>query len=90
MSMFSKFLTGMSFRSTTPTFEAGEEIEVYVTELDEESGELVAQVGETRLHFENGETDIVGCRVLAKVESFDDTEHRGRLTHLKTLSRGSF
>ncbi len=69
MSIFSKFLTGMSFRTTTPTFAAGEEIEVYVTELDEESGELVAQVGETRLHFENGETDIVGCRVLAKVES---------------------
>jgi hypothetical protein len=90
MSIFSKFLTGVSFRTTTPTFEPGEEIEVYVTELDEESGELVAQVGETRLHFENGEADIVGCRVLAKVESFDDTEHRGRLTHVKTLSQGSF
>ncbi|EMA23582.1 DUF7513 family protein [Haloarcula argentinensis] len=90
MSMFSKFLTGMSFRSTTPTFEAGEEIEVYVTELDEESGELVAQVGETRLHFENGEADIVGCRVLATVESFDNAEHRGRVSHRKTLSQGSF
>lgn len=90
MSMFSKFLTGMSFRSTTPTFDAGEEIEVYVTELDEESGELVAQVGETRLHFENGAEDIVGCRVLANVESFDNNEHRGRVTHLKTLSHGSF
>jgi hypothetical protein len=90
VSIFSKFLTGLSFRTTTPSFEAGAEIEVYVTEVDDESGELVAQVGETRLHFENGDADIVGCRVLARVESFDDAAHRGRVTHIETLSKGSF
>lgn len=90
MSILSQFLTGATFRSTTPTFEEGEKIEVYATEVGDESGEFVAQVGETRLYFENGAADLGGCRVLARVEEFNDNEHRGSVTHLKTLDQGSF
>ncbi|MBX0293702.1 DUF7513 family protein [Haloarcula nitratireducens] len=90
MSILDQFLAGATFRTTTPSFEAGEEIEVYVTDFDDAEGDLYALVGETRLSFVDGPRNLVGCRVLARVESFDDDAHRGTVAHLETLDRGSF
>lgn len=90
MSILSQFLAGATFRTTTPSFAGGDEIEVYVTDYDEADGDLYALVGETRLSFVDGSPDLVGCRVLARVESFDDDAHSGTVAHLETLDRGAF
>ena len=90
MSLLDQFTAGATFRSTTPSFDPDQEIEVYVTDAANDGEGVVAQIGESILHFPDGDADLVGCRILARVTEFDEDEHRGTATHLRTIDRGSF
>ncbi|MFC7059546.1 DUF7513 family protein [Halovenus salina] len=90
MSLLSRLLAGATFRTSKPEFDVGEEIEVYVTDYNESNDEVFARVGQTRLRFDNASSDLVGCRVLARIERFDLESHRGTVTHLKTVERSSW
>ncbi|MCO8244420.1 MULTISPECIES: hypothetical protein [unclassified Haladaptatus] len=83
MSLLDKYLAGWSFRTSTPTFEVGEEIDVYLT--GQRNGTATARVGDTILRVEGAPPGKVDDRVRLRVEEFDANEHRGRATFVETI-----
>lgn len=65
------------FRTTHPTFEPGQRIEVYLTAFDEATGKGEARVGDTILEVEGARADQVDTLVELKVDTFDGQAHRG-------------
>ncbi|MFC7072255.1 hypothetical protein ACFQJ7_05130 [Halovenus rubra] len=90
MSLLSRFLVGATFRTSEPEFDIGEEIEVYVTDYDEDSDKVFARVGQSQLRFTDATKDLVGCRVLARVEQYDTAQNRGAAIHLETIEQSSW
>lgn len=83
MSLLDKYLAGWSFRTNKPEFEAGEEIDVYLT--GHRNGTATARVGDTILHVEGAPSNAVDERVRLRVEEFDANEHVGRATFVEAL-----
>lgn len=52
MSVLRKYTEGLGFRTNTPSFDAGDEITVFVTGV--ESGTPIARIGDSTLRLENG------------------------------------
>lgn len=84
------FLESWTFRSRTPAFDEGEILELYVSAVDPEDGNSVAYVGDTKLRITNGEPDLVDSKVRVELESFNDSEHNGKVTLLEVLSEPGF
>lgn len=64
------------FRTSTPTFEPGEQLEVYLTNFDGGRGE--ARIGDTILEVEGASVGQVDQLVEISIESFDKSAHRGQ------------
>ena len=79
MSLISKYLSGFSFRTTTPSLEPGRTVNVFVSEYDEATGEGIAFIGDTELRVAGFDADDVDKRVAVDVREYDaDTgEARG-------------
>jgi hypothetical protein len=73
MSLFESW----TFRSARPTFEAGEELSVYLTAFDRASGKGEARIGDSILEVSGARADQIDELVVVKVESFDEQTHRG-------------
>ncbi|MFB6124564.1 MAG: hypothetical protein ABEJ59_01230 [Halanaeroarchaeum sp.] len=86
--MTNPFFAGFTFRTKTPAFEAGQQIEVMVTGRAE--GEAVARVGDTILAVDGAPEDAVDTRIAARVTEFDEKTHRGRVEYLETVGQSSF
>lgn len=80
---FTKFLTGVGFRTSTPSFSAGDEFVVVVTGIEE--GTPIARIGDSKLRVPDAPTDSVDTKVRVRVEEFDDTEHVGTAEYLETV-----
>ncbi|RJT04066.1 hypothetical protein [Halococcus sp. IIIV-5B] len=80
MSRFDAFTAGWSFRTTTPSFEAGEEITAFVTGYEDGAG--VARIGDTVLTLTDAAPELVDTQVDLRIEEFDDSDHTGRATIL--------
>ena len=80
MSRFDAFTAGWSFRTTTPSFEAGEEITAFVTGYEDGAG--VARIGDTILTLTDAAPELVDTQVDLRIEEFDDSDHTGRATVL--------
>lgn len=65
------------FRTSTPSFEPGQQLEVYLTGFDESAGRGQARIGDTILEVDGARADQVDSLVHVKVESFDERAHRG-------------
>jgi hypothetical protein len=65
------------FRTAQPSFEAGQELEVYLTGFDPSSGKGQARVGDTILEVDGVRAEQVDTLVYLTVESFDEQAHRG-------------
>jgi hypothetical protein len=76
MSLLETVLAGLTFRTSTPAFEAGEEFTAYVTGADE-TGALV-RIGDSVLRLGEGDESLVDRRVSLRVESFDADANEGR------------
>ncbi|MEE4303514.1 MAG: hypothetical protein V2J19_05110 [Wenzhouxiangella sp.] len=66
-----------TFRSAHPTFEAGEELTVYLTAFDESSGRGEARIGDSIIEVSGARADQIDALVTIKVDSFDPQTHRG-------------
>lgn len=86
--MMDKFLAGFNFRTKTPSFEAGQTIEVMVTGEDEEGH--VARIGDTILRVEGAPDGAVDTRIHARVTDFDESAHRGTAEYIETVGQSSF
>lgn len=80
MSRLDAFTAGWSFRTTTPSFEPGEEITAFVTGYEDGAG--VARIGDTILTLSDAHPDLVDSQVSLRIEEFDDSNHTGRATVL--------
>lgn len=83
MSLLEKYLKGWTFRTSKPSFEPGDEMELYVT--DAEDGTPIARVGDSFIHISDGSAALVGTRVRVRVDRFDDDTHTGHATMLEPV-----
>lgn len=67
-----------TFRTARPTFEAGEELNVYLTAFDASSGRGEARIGDSILEVEGARPEQLDKLVTLKVASFDAQAHRGQ------------
>lgn len=65
------------FRTNHPSFDPGQQLEVYLTGFDAASGKGEARVGDTILQVEGASADQIDSLVDIRVEAFDKTTHRG-------------
>jgi predicted thioesterase len=88
MTRLRKYTAGVGFRTNTPGFDAGDEVAVFVTDV--ESGTPVARVGDSKLRIGNAAPDLRGKRVVLRVTAFDDGTHVGDAEYLRTVGDGAF
>ncbi len=88
MSLLEKYLAGWEFRSNRPSFDAGDEVELFVT--GRENGAQIARVGDSKLRLADAPDDLLDKRVRLKVTSFDDSDHVGEAEYLKTVGESAF
>jgi hypothetical protein len=86
--MTNAFLAGFGFRTKTPSFETGQEIECMVTGRADDG--VVARIGDTILRIDDAPPDAVDTIVRARVTEFDETTHRGTAEYLATVGTSSF
>ncbi|WP_376695119.1 DUF7513 family protein [Wenzhouxiangella sp. EGI_FJ10305] len=67
-----------TFRSAHPTFEAGEEINAYLTTIDADTGRAEARIGDSILEVSGAKPEQLDQLVMLKVQSFDTQSHRGQ------------
>lgn len=84
------YLEGLAFRTSTPSFDVGAELTLFVTDYDETDDVAVARVGESRLAIPDATADAVGNRARITVTEFDDTVYRGQAELHETLDGGAF
>ena len=66
------------FRSSTPSFDVGQEITVYITGFDSDSALGEARIGDSVLTVQGVEASHVDRLVALRVEEFDLASSRGR------------
>jgi hypothetical protein len=76
MRLLETVLAGLTFRTSTPAFEPGEEFTAYVTGTD--GTDALVRVGDSVLRLDGGDESLVDRRVRLRVESFDADAHEGR------------
>ncbi|WP_254535626.1 DUF7513 family protein [Halomarina litorea] len=82
-----KFLAGIRFRTSTPTFEEGEEMSAFVTGHD--GGTPLIRVGDSVLYLP-GESVDPDTRVRIRVTRFDASTHEGEADLLGVEGDGAF
>ncbi len=88
MSRFDAFTEGFSFRSATPSFDAGDELTVVVTGVD--AGDPVARVGDTVLRIPDAPAGSVDAKVRVRVTAFDDNDHEGVAEFVERVGETAF
>lgn len=86
MSLFGTYFSGWQFRTTKPRLEPGQEVTLVVTDYDHEADVAVARVGDTRIHIEGTQPDIVDMNVRVEITDFDDTDHVGTAELIEVVS----
>ncbi len=66
-----------TFRSAHPTFEAGEELTVYLTTVDADTGRAEARIGDSIMEVSGARAEQLDQLVTLRVDSFDTANHRG-------------
>jgi len=90
MSLLSKYLSGFSFRTTTPALEPGDTVNVFVSEYDEATGKGTAFVGDTELRVTEFEADDVDKRVAVDVTDYDADSGVARGTFVSVVGVSSY
>ncbi|WP_255169458.1 DUF7513 family protein [Natrononativus amylolyticus] len=90
MSFLKKYLKGWQFRSTTPTFEPGQTVNVFVARYDEREGVGIARIGDTILAVEGAEPAHVELQVRVRVTEFDAETAEGRGEFLEVVGESSY
>lgn len=87
-SFFRKYLKGWQFRSSTPVFDAGEQLEVFLTGL--RGGTPVARIGDSILEVPDAPPEMVDSRVAVRVTDFDPDSHEGTAEFVRKVGDSAF
>lgn len=82
MSRFSAFVEGLAFRTTTPTFDVGQEIPLIIT--GREGDDAVARVGDTKLRLPGSDLRV-DDEIIARITSFDDGSYTGQAEFVENV-----
>jgi len=88
MSLLAKYLQGWSFRGTRPAFDVDEEIEVFLTGMQD--GAVVARIGDTIIRVPDADPSYVDTRCRIRVTEFDADEATGEATFLEKVGESAF
>ena len=88
MSLFDKYLKGWRFRSSSPSLEVGDEIDVFVAESNSDEGH--AYIGDTHLIVEGAGPESVEKRVRVRITEFDETSASGRGEFVDIVGESSY
>ena len=83
MSRLDKFLAGLRLRSSTPSFEVGDEVPVFVTGRTDDG--LLVRVGDTVLELPDADPSLLDAKVRIEIESFDESTYRGTARVVEVL-----
>ncbi|SDY19486.1 DUF7513 family protein [Halobellus clavatus] len=75
MSRFESLFAGLTFRTSTPAFEVGDEVPAFVTGRGDDG--LLVRVGDTVLELPDADPSLLDAKVQIEIESFDARTHRG-------------
>ena len=87
-SFLRKYFKGWSFRSTTPTFEPGDELEVFLTGVRD--GDAVARIGDTVIRIPDAPPGMVDSRVAVRVTDFDPSAYAGTAEFVEKIGESAF
>lgn len=87
-SFFRKYLQGWSFRSSTPAYDEGDEIEVFLTGV--RGGTPVARIGDTLIEVPDAPPQMVDSRVAVRVTEFDPEHNRGTAKFVEKVGESAF
>lgn len=90
MTLLEKYFKGWRFRSSTPSFDPGDEVSVFVNRYDEPEGVGVARIGDTSLYVEGTGPEHVERRVRVRVTEFDAANASGRGEFVETVGGSSY
>lgn len=74
-----------TFRTSTPSFEEGEEFVVEVNDFDSARGEPVARIGDSRLFLPDLDQEAKGALIQLRVTSFDSDNNTGTAERIETI-----
>jgi hypothetical protein len=87
-SFFRKYFKAWSFRSAKPTFDPGDELEVFVTGV--RNGTPVARIGDTVIEIPDAPVELVDSRVRIRVTDFDSGKYEGRAEFGEKVGESAF
>lgn len=88
MSLLKKYLAGLRLRTRKPTFEPGTQVSVFVT--DQERGDLIARVGDSKIRISDASPEYLNDRVLVEIKEFDGNDHVAEGTFVEKVGESSF
>ena len=88
MSLLDKYMKGWRFRSSRPSLEAGDEVDVFVAESNSDEGH--AYIGDTHLIVEGAGPETVEKQVRVRVTEFDATNASGRGEFVEVVGESSY
>lgn len=88
MSLLGKYLKGWSFRTSRPSFDVDDEIQVFLTGVQD--GDVVARVGDTIIRVPDADTAYVDTRCRIRITEFDDGEATGEATFVEKVGGSAF
>jgi len=72
-----KLFKNWQFRSSTPSFEAGQRLQAYLTAFDADADVGIARIGDSVLKVKGARAVDVDHLLDLRIEYFDDASHRG-------------
>ncbi|WP_338739539.1 DUF7513 family protein [Haloplanus salilacus] len=88
MSLLGKYLRGWSFRTSRPSFDVDDEIEVFLTGV--ENGTVVARVGDTIIRVPDADPEYVDTQCRIRITEFDDGDATGEATFVAKVGESAF
>ncbi|MGZ0746386.1 MULTISPECIES: DUF7513 family protein [unclassified Haloparvum] len=90
MSLISKYLSGFSFRTSTPSLEPGRTVNVFVSQYDDATGEGIALIGDTELRVAEFDPDDIDKRVAVDVREYDEATGVARGEFVDVVGESSY
>jgi hypothetical protein len=87
-SFLAKYFKSWGFRTAKPTFEPGDEFEVFLTGVQD--GVPVARIGDTILTVPDAPSALVDSKVAVRVTEFDADGHRGSCEFVEKVGESAF